>query len=137
MIDWLGEEPRDLALLPMAARRALDRAGLKVSLEPWQAMPLEGRRRLAELGSAPEVDVEAVRAAAPEGAPMDPVPEPDPRRVPDRVAEHVPALGDARWAELSPVARHALEMYARKGRGDKARATYEALMSPGASQSSR
>lgn len=126
----LPGEPRDLSLMPWAARRALDLAGRKVSLEAWQAMPIEDRREVAAAGSADGVDVSRVReivGEAPAIEPFDPPPTP-----PD-------ALDDARhaWGELSAVARHALHAYAARGKHARLIETYEALTSSGASQSFR
>src|SRR5450631_2076987 len=56
-----------LGLLPLAARRALDVTGLKVSLEAWRALPLESRRALVEAGAGSTVDVERVTALLPAG----------------------------------------------------------------------
>lgn len=49
-----------LHLLPMAARRALDHCGLKLSLAAWRSLPLETRHRLIELGADEQVDTEVV-----------------------------------------------------------------------------
>lgn len=132
MIEWLPGEETDLVLLPMAARRALDRAGLKLSLLAWQALPLADRERIATLGSVAEVDVGAV-AALVEAPEVSAVPEPT------RLPEAVRAIDvdEAAWSALGPVARHALEMYCRKGRSERAREVYRAVTSSGASQSSR
>ena len=132
MIAWLPSEPTDLVLLPMAARRALDRAGLKLSLAAWQALPLADREALATLGSATEVDVGAVQALV--SAPAVPA-IPEPAALPDAVREL--GLDEPAWEALGPVARHALEMYCRKGRPERAREVYRAGTSSGASQSSR
>ena len=52
-----------LELLPLAARRALDLAGLKLSLEAWRVLPLTSRRAIVQLGSGPAVDVAQVEGA--------------------------------------------------------------------------
>ncbi len=54
-----------LDLLPLAARRALDAAGLKLSLEAWRGLPLDKRRAIAEAGSEPTVASERVASALP------------------------------------------------------------------------
>jgi cyclic pyranopterin phosphate synthase len=48
----------DLPLLPLAARRALDCAGVKVGLRAWQHLSIDTRRKLVALGTADEVDPE-------------------------------------------------------------------------------
>lgn len=135
---FLPFEDHDPSLLPMSARRALDLAGLKLSLRAWQALSLPVRETLARLGEEAEVDgevvLELVDAADPAPAKIDPVPDPDRERVPDAVRA---ALGDDRaitdkqWRALSVVARYALASYARRGRDEKLTAAYDALFSRG------
>ncbi len=136
MILWLPGEPRDLTLLPMAARRALDRAGLKLSLSAWQGLDLEARRALAEAGSAAEVDgAEVARLAAGAdsiAASEDPCPEAPPVAV-----RAIVAIDEPTWRALDVVARHALAMYAGRGRAERVAELYERLTSSGVSQSSR
>lgn len=109
-----------LTLLPLAARRALDHAGWKLSLEGFRSLPLSERERLVALGSQEEVDVPQVTAIAQGGVPA---PErisasPDPSPVaPDEAL--LIALGSARpippasWSALSPLDRYALAKVAR------------------------
>ena len=47
--------------MPMASRRALDAAGLKLSLSSYQTLPVTDRRALVRLGAERQVDVDAVR----------------------------------------------------------------------------
>src|SRR4051812_48068493 len=56
-------------LLPLAARRALDHAGCKLSLEGFRSLSLAERAALAELGSHDQVDVAKVAALARAGKP--------------------------------------------------------------------
>ena len=51
-----------LEWIPMAVRRALDRAGLRISLRSWQALSMKVRRSLVQLGAAAEVDRQALRS---------------------------------------------------------------------------
>lgn len=119
----------DLELVPWSARRALDHAGKKVSLSDWQELPLDTRTQVSELGWIEVVDIEAVRALVPMGrgveAPVSITAPPD------------PSIDTAVWADLSCVARHAIATYGRRGKRDKMRRAYEAVMSAGESQSSR
>lgn len=126
----LPEEPRDLSLMPWAARRALDLAGRKVSLARWKAMSLADRRELAAAGSGDIVDVRRVHEMVGEAPAIDVFDPPD--TPPD-------ALDDAldRWGELSVVARHALHAYAARGKRERLEQTYAGLTSSGASQSFR
>jgi cyclic pyranopterin phosphate synthase len=105
----------DLALLPLSARRALDGAGIKISLTAWLSMSLSTRRALVRAGSASVVDAEQVaKAIARAAVPHAPI---------ERVAENglmVPAelkdlLSDQEWRDLEPIGRYALAKVAKKG----------------------
>jgi cyclic pyranopterin phosphate synthase len=119
MIYRFEELDETLDLVPMAARRALDRAGCKVSLEAWRATPLSLRRRVSQAGVATEVDALAVRNALTEGkipceavaAPGEPAREAIPSDLESVLA---PLLSDESWRSLSPLDRYALAKVARK-----------------------
>lgn len=128
------EDP-DPSLVPLAARRALDRAGLKLSLRAWQGLSLIVRETLARLGEAAEVDVERVRelldAADPAPDPIDAIDDPPLDRVPREITDALGALRalDVRaWQRLSHVGRYALAHYAEKGRAEKLAEAYDALV---------
>ena len=133
-------EDDDLTLIPMAGRRALDRAGLKLSLRAWQRLSLPVRAMIVGLGSDERVRADEVRAllamADPRAEPFDAPPESSVDAIPSEVAAAI-EVDPARWASLGPVARYALYSYARRGKLDALRAAYVSLMSSGASQSSR
>lgn len=141
-ISLLPFEEDDLTLMPMAARRALDRSGLKLSLRAWQGLSLLARHAIVALGASPEIDPSRVRelveAARPIPEPIEAPPEP-PADAPPPVVSR--ALGDARpidgatWAGLSPLARFALASYARRHRADKLATAYDSLVSGVASPS--
>lgn len=107
-------------LVPLAARRALDHAGRKLSLEGFRSLPLKEREALAELGAGATVDVERVCALV-EGA----KPPAEEMRAEDDPAPEAPgadvltAFGAARpipaasWSALSPLERYALAKVAR------------------------
>ena len=103
-----------LPLLPLAARRALDAAGIKVSLEAWRGAAPEARRALVEHGSVASVDVEAVKrdlaASGVASSSVDVTPEPDAQRVPDPLAH---AVTESAWRGLSALDRYALAKVAR------------------------
>jgi len=122
-----------LDLLPLAARRALDVAGIKLSLEAWRKLPLAARRAVVQSGSGPVVDVaqvEAVLAAAPVTR-IERSPDPDMSAVP---AELITALGSARpvshalWNALSPLDRFALVKVAGRGQPDRLDAAYAEIV---------
>src|SRR6266540_1012176 len=60
------EEPNvGLELLPLAARRALDVAGVALSLEAWRALSLEERRALIAAGTMETVSPITVERLTP------------------------------------------------------------------------
>jgi hypothetical protein len=75
-----------LELVPLAARRAHDHVGRKVSLEAWKSLSLEVRGLIVEAGSASKLNGELVRAAirkaSPEPLNIDPVKDPSAASVP-------------------------------------------------------
>jgi cyclic pyranopterin phosphate synthase len=122
-----------LDLLPLAARRALDVSGLKVSLEAWRALPLVARRLIVELGSGPAVDVPRVEAALGEqpAARIERSPDPNMSAVP---AELASALGSTRpvsqalWNALSPLDRYALIKVASRGKPERLQSAYAEIV---------
>ncbi len=106
-------------LVPLAARRALDHAGRKLSLEGFRSLPLAARQTLARLGSLAEVDVPDVIAIAeraqPPAEPMEPVADP-PADAPEPAV--LVAFGPERpippgsWSALHPLERYALRKVA-------------------------
>jgi molybdenum cofactor biosynthesis protein MoaC len=127
-----------LPFLPIAARRALDRAGLKLSLEGWLSLPLDARRRLV-LAGTDEVDAPGgpagaatlIGSAVPSAAPMAPVGDPDSGAPP---SELVAALGPARpldaavWMLLRPLDRYALAKCL--ARAEKLARAYDEIVGP-------
>lgn len=114
-----------LDLVPLAARRALDRAGCKVSLEAWRALPMAVRGSMLAAGSERDVDAARVRGIlTEETVPFDvmaPPKEPSADKVPEDLAVALgPAIGDETWRLLSPLDRYALAKIAKKsGSSDK------------------
>ncbi len=115
----------ELPLPPLAACRALEAVGLRLSFAAWEALPLEQRRALVALGTADQIDPDAVRAAL---AAAEPAPEPPPRadearlEAPgERLIAALETLGgerelsDATWAGLSRLERYALQGAASVG----------------------
>jgi cyclic pyranopterin phosphate synthase len=109
-----------LLLIPLAARRALDAAGRKLSLEEWLAMPVEARRRVVAAGCGEGVDpgVEGLLDAVAPGTPrIAPQLEPDAEAVPIGIALALgPSrpLDDGRWRTLHPLERYVLAKYAAR-----------------------
>ena len=103
-----------LDFLPIAARRALDHAGLRLSLEAWRSLGLDDRCQLVAAGADDLVDAAAVaqivRRAAPQAQRIEVVGDPDPLAPPDgltRLLEPVP-LDARQWARLRALDRYAL-----------------------------
>lgn len=122
MIYRFEELDETLDLLPLAARRGLDRAGLKVSLTDWRKASLATRREIGSLGAAVEVDTVALRHALETGGVASTattsVEEPRADAVPEELALALgPAVGDATWQSLSPLDRYVLAKLARKDAG--------------------
>jgi cyclic pyranopterin phosphate synthase len=104
----------NLELLPIAARRALDHAGLKLSREGWLSLPLQARRRVVELGSDNLVETsslpELVRSASPPPTQIEPFPDPSANAVPvevERALKDQP-LPPGVWSALPALERYAL-----------------------------
>ena len=118
-----------LDLVPLSARRALDRAGFKPSLEAWRELSIEQRRAMVEAGAAQIVDLQRVEAAL--GAlPIPrtpPAEEPAVGRVPDAVRAAYGAerpISDALWLSLSALDRYALSHVATRGKSERLAAAY-------------
>jgi molybdenum cofactor biosynthesis protein MoaC len=121
-----------LDLVPLAARRALDRAGFKPSLEAWRALSLEQRRAIAAAGSG-VVDVARVELAL-SGQPIprvEPTEEPSILSVPEELRAAYGAerpISDAVWLGLTPLDRYALVKVAARGNGQRLAAAYAEIV---------
>lgn len=124
-----------LLLLPVAARRALDHAGLRLSRAGWLSLPTETRRELCELGSGSGVDLARVRALLERAAPAaeltpatgDPPADAVPAEVSAAFGEGRPVSG-ALWQSLSPLDRYALWKVAEKKRPERLAAAYAEIV---------
>jgi len=118
-----GFEEHDpgLELIPIAARRALDAVGAKLSLAAWRALALPDRKALVESGATDSVPHDRVEALVRNARPERIEPSGDPSEIPADLAE---ALGEkrrtleARWAGLGGLERYALAKVARPGHLD-------------------
>ena len=126
----IGDE---LKLLPLAARRALDLAGCKVSLHAWQSMPLRARRVLVEQGSGDEVDLQAVHSAVAGCEPPSVAikkREEDRSELPDKLLlDQLPRLGD-RWEPLGFLQRFALQHLAKRGDAERLARAWREIAGP-------
>jgi len=118
------EEPNvGLELIPLAARRALDVAGVALSLAAWRGLSLDERRLVIAAGAGA-----VVAAAAVERIALRARPAPDrigPRSDPEEVVpELAHAVGARRaelelaWPALTPLERYALVKLARSKKAD-------------------
>src|SRR4051812_28540206 len=98
--EFAFEEPNPgLTLLPLAARRALDVAGIALSLDAWQALSLDERVLLAEAGAAPVAAFPTVERVALRARPA-----PDrigPRLDPEELPAELAAGAGARLRDLT------------------------------------
>lgn len=129
------EQDDGLTHIPLAARRALDAAGERLSLEAWRSLPPIDRQALAEAGAGAEVDTAAVRAlvarATPSPTPQPPRSEPSPASPP---ASLLDALGPdrpltaARWTALDALARYALDKLSAHQRRERLVLAYHEII---------
>jgi hypothetical protein len=121
----------DLELVPLAARRALDGAGLKISLEEWRSIALAQRRELVECGASETIDRGRVRSllGALTGRPLEKAaPEPDRAVPPESLATD--GVSATWWASLRALDRWALASLARRGRDASVHALRAELSEP-------
>lgn len=122
-------------LLPLSARRALDHAGCKLSLEGFRSLPAHDRLALSELGSGELVDVGRVHAlllaAQPPPQSIAPVADPSPVAPDESVvasfgaARPIPA---ASWSALSSLDRYALAKVARGKSSERIEQAYAEII---------
>lgn len=124
-----------LDLVPLAARRALDHAGRKLSLPGWQSLELPQRRALAELGSETVVDVAAVSrvagAASPAPLACETLFDPPRETPPPALVEAFAAFGrlsTAVWLSLDNLDRYALHKVAGRDNLDRRGAAYAEIV---------
>jgi cyclic pyranopterin phosphate synthase len=124
-----------LDLVPLAARRALDHAGVKLSLEGWRSLDLDARRRITLAGSEADVDREAVQRAVatarPKAESMTPIADPLSDAPALEVSEAFGAerpLDPAVWSALSRLDRYALVKVARGRQRERIEPAYREIV---------
>lgn len=124
-----------LELVPLAARRALDHAGLKLSRASWLSLTSAARESIVDAGAETPVAIELVRdLTAKATPPPDPIPSSGdpPREAPP--GDLLAALGEARpiapalWLALSTLDRYALAKVAAKSRPERIAAAYAEIV---------
>jgi hypothetical protein len=121
-----------LTLLPMAARRALDLAGLHLSLAEWQRSSLALRGQLIALGAAAVVNATQVCACLREsGAALrvQPALTDPPRDLPPPELEQLPDFEPACWAQLRPLDRYVLARLAARGKLERLAVAHAEILS--------
>jgi len=102
---------RELPWMPLAARRALDVAGRKLSLQAWQKLPRNVRLEVVQLGVSDDVDAARVRAAIftadPPAARLEPDDEQRLEQPSAQLLQLQPIPND-QWLDLSKLQRFAL-----------------------------
>ncbi len=124
-----------LEQLPLAARRALDHAGRKLSRLGWGSLGLAKRRALVQLGTASPVDVPEVtrllQSARPVAAPSDVILDP-PRTAPPAALVEAYAdygrLSSAVWTSLGDLDRYALQKVALRNDPERMHAAFAEIV---------
>jgi cyclic pyranopterin phosphate synthase len=129
---------------PLAAKRALELAGCKVSLVAWRRMRVAARVAVTSLGNESRVDASRVRdLLLDESVPFElitaQIQDPSTSSVPVDVQR---ALGDGkldlpRWRSLAPLDRWMLSRLSRRGRTEKLRRAFEEVIANEPSPTSR
>jgi hypothetical protein len=133
VIYEFDEADAELTLMPMASRRALDAAGVKLSLVSYQTLAIADRRELVRLGAAAQVDLGAVtllvgRAGGP---PSRDVPQVvAPVVLPEGLAAALAPRGldAALWPRLTGLDRYVLDKLWRAGKAERLRVAFEEMV---------
>jgi hypothetical protein len=128
-LEMEGDLHRTLEFIPLAVRRKLDLAGLKLSLKAWTAMTRAERLAVCHLPVDGPGDLEVYREAlagfaeraghpvAPlEGGPAD-AGAWSAARIPETVTARAPRISPAQWSALPEEARYVLFRLAEARRG--------------------
>src|SRR5918911_4286074 len=119
-LELEGDLHRTLEFIPLAVRRKLDLAGLKLSLKAWTAMSRAERLAICHLPVDGEGDLDAYREALTgfaerAGHPVAPLEggriDPDAwsaARIPEDVAARAPGVTLGQWSALPEEARYVL-----------------------------
>ena len=105
----------DLESPPIAARRALDQSGIRLSVEGWRSLSADERQKVTLAGVAERVDAERIasliRRASPAPKSTSPVADPDPAAPPEALVKALEpnrTIDARRWARLRSIDRYAL-----------------------------
>lgn len=119
----------------MAARRALDHAGWKLSLAGWESLGLEERRKLVRFGSVSPVDIGAVgqvlESASPGPVPCERCADPASDTPPPTLVAVYAGYGrlsPAIWTSLSDLDRYALSKVSRRADPERLEGAYAEII---------
>jgi hypothetical protein len=112
------EADAELSLLPMASRRALDAAGIKLSLATYQTLALGERRELLRLGGQEQVEVSAVCALLAGVTSTTVQVYREPLELPLALARAL-GLDAAGWQRLGALDRYVLDKLEQRGRSER------------------
>ena len=124
----------DLKLLPLAARRALDVSGWKLSLAGWTSLSQFDRHALVAYGTAERIDTSAVEAlvrlATPSATPIDASIEGALEECDDRAARllHPYRVLASAWPGLSRLSRFALRHLAKRGDAERLAVAFDEVV---------
>lgn len=134
LFDFDTSDP-SLHLLPLCARRALDAAGIKLSLAAYQTLSIPDRYALAQCGSEEHINLEQVRLIA--GLALGEVStlplglDPDSTGVPLEVSQAFGAqrpIPEKVWQNLSSLERYVLVKVTTRGKPERIQACYEEII---------
>ena len=127
-----SELETSLTYIPLAVRFKLDKCGIKLSLEAWQQLPEDRRRKLLQAPYDQAADIARYRqilcslvgeytGEEPPSIAMTEHPPWADKNVPEQItkaatAMGLPPLSAERWCMLTPLQRFALVKLSREGR---------------------
>ncbi|MEY4548640.1 MAG: hypothetical protein RL685_4835, partial [Pseudomonadota bacterium] len=124
-----------LELVPLAARRALDLAGYKLSLEGWQGLDVAVRRSLVSIGSESAIDpaevARLIEPAQPVAARCEVLLDLPRSALPPGLVQAFAPYGRltiAIWSSLDDVDRYVLNKVARRGDPERMRAAHAEII---------
>lgn len=124
-----------LSLLPLAARRALDLLGCKLSLDGFRSLSLDARSDLVRAGSGSVVDEalarRALSLAEPGARQVEPAAEPSEVEIPAEVKDKLGAerpLSVELWSKLSPLDRYALAKVCSRSNQQRIQGAYQEIV---------
>ncbi|MBI5536682.1 MAG: cyclic pyranopterin monophosphate synthase MoaC [Deltaproteobacteria bacterium] len=124
-----------LLFLPLAARRALDECGVRLTLQGWRSMSTEARKQLSRCGAEDRIDrarvLELLQPAAASTRPVAPTLQLEAASPPTELTSKLGPLRPIEpttWSTLRPVERYALVKVCARGTAARVSAAYDELI---------